>query len=146
MLKQKLTLMHYANKAKGNNTRKSSYRKKSYYSYRIVICKHPSRKNPMTVSLWPVISPWQIRKWRPYLSDFLKAHQCTSSLARWKGHKKHEVIMEELGERNIWKRHHNSMGNLASIARLLMQQLIILGDIGLAWETLAGVFSFSKRW
>lgn len=40
--------------------------------------------------------------------------------------------MEEVEEKNIWKRGHNSTGNLASIVQLLMQQVIISGDIGLA--------------
>jgi len=38
--------------------------------------------------------------------------------------------MEEVEEWNIWKRRHNSTGNLASVFQLLRQQLIISEDAG----------------
>jgi len=38
--------------------------------------------------------------------------------------------MEEVEEWNIWKRRHNSTGNLASIVQPLRQQLIISGHAG----------------
>lgn len=127
--KEKLICKLYINKVKENN--------KMMNSFEIVIYNTLTQKNrllPMAVCFRRDHFPWtdQNAKIISFLLSQGTLPQCTSSLARWKGHKKHEVIMEEVEERNIWKRGHNSTGNLASIVQLLRQQLIISGDIGSA--------------